>query len=224
MNKMDMIFRSEKFMLDCMEEDVAHDKFHIYRVLTLAMDIARHEKQVNFNLLIIACLLHDIGRKEQNKNPKICHAKAGAKMAYDFLITEGMDEGDALAVKSAIESHRYRSSHPPCSIEAKILFDADTIDVTGAMGIARSFMYEGKHAIPIYNVDSEGNVITGPEQDDSFFKEYKYKLEKLYERLYTERGKELAFQRKQIAQSFYEALLTEVSNSHSTLEKILKIE
>ena len=216
-----LIFQAEKFMLEYIEEDVAHDRFHIYRVLNLAIDIAQHEEHVDFFILIMACLLHDIGRKEQDKNPEICHAEAGAKIAYHFLIKEGLIEKDALAIKSAIESHRYRSRHAPHSIEAKILFDADTIDVTGAMGIARSLQYEGKHAIPIYNVNSEGNIITGPEQNDSVFKEYKYKLEKLYERLYTERGKELAFQRKQIAQNFYEALLKEVNNSHSTLEKIL---
>lgn len=222
MNKKEIILRSERYMLECIENDAAHDRFHIYRVLNIAIDIAQYEKNVNFYILIIACLLHDIGRKAQDENPTVCHAEAGGKMAYDFLKKEGMKEKEAFLVKVAIEAHRYRSNHFPQSIEAKILFDADTIDATGAMGIARSLQYEGKHAIPIYNVDSLGNVITALEKQDSFFKEYKYKLEKLYERLYTQRGKEIAYERKQIARKFYNALLDEVNSSHATLGKILE--
>ena len=89
MNKKEIILRSERYMLECIENDAAHDRFHIYRVLNIAIDIAQYEKNVNFYILIIACLLHDIGRKAQDENPTVCHAEAGGKMAYDFLKKEG---------------------------------------------------------------------------------------------------------------------------------------
>ena len=63
----------ERYMLDCMS-DSAHDKDHIYRVLYIALDIAEYEKDVDHNVLIAACLLHDIGRQEQFDNPQLCHA------------------------------------------------------------------------------------------------------------------------------------------------------
>ena len=64
----------ENYMLSCME-DSAHDKEHIYRVLYNALEIAKNESKVDYDILICACLLHDIGRKEQFENPQLCHAQ-----------------------------------------------------------------------------------------------------------------------------------------------------
>ena len=193
----------------------------VYRVLNISMDIARYETNVDLDVLILSCILHDIGRNAQLKNPKLCHAEVGAQIAYDFLVNEGLDTERAMAIKSAIAAHRYRSKHTPQSIEAKILFDADTIDATGAMGIARSLLYEGNLAIPLYNVDSEGAVISGTtKQSDSFLREYEFKLKYLYERLYTTRAKEIAAARRQTAQQFYNALVNEINSSHMPLDKV----
>lgn len=131
----------ERYMLRCMD-DAAHDREHVYRVLYLAMDIARYE-EADTNLLIAACLLHDIGRKEQMENPSLDHAVVGAEKAKRFLLEEGFDPAFAGRVSACIATHRYRSDHPPESIEAKILFDADKLDVTGAMGAARTLLYQG---------------------------------------------------------------------------------
>lgn len=67
-------------MLCCME-DTAHDKEHIYRVLYNALEIAKTENNVNYDVLIAACLLHDIGRKEQFENTALCHAIVGSEKA-----------------------------------------------------------------------------------------------------------------------------------------------
>lgn len=216
-----IILKSEQRMLYYMK-DSAHDKEHVYRVMNLALDIAKAELNVDVNILIVACLLHDIGRSEQYKNPQLCHAEVGADMAYDFLISEGINANDAYKVKLCIASHRFRSKHLPDSIEARILFDADTIDVTGAMGIARSLHYEGKLDIPIYNTDLDGNVIEGDSDvNESFLREYNFKLKNLYDRLYTKRGKELAENRRNIADRFYESLHNEIINSHKSIKNIL---
>lgn len=55
-------------MLSCME-DSAHDKEHIYHVLYNALEIAKTEMNIDYDVLIASCLLHDIGRKEQFENP-----------------------------------------------------------------------------------------------------------------------------------------------------------
>lgn len=49
----------EDYMLSCME-DSAHDKEHIYRVLYNALDIASYETNVDYDVLICACLLYRI--------------------------------------------------------------------------------------------------------------------------------------------------------------------
>lgn len=74
----------ENYMLSCME-DSAHDKEHIYRVLYAALEIAKEETNVDYDVLITACLLHDIGRKEQYDDPSVCHAQAGGEKAFSFL-------------------------------------------------------------------------------------------------------------------------------------------
>lgn len=93
-----LIRKCEAYMLECLKGDMAHDPHHIYRVLNLAMDITRHEHPVDRNILIISCLLHDIGRKAQHEDPALCHAEVGGQMAYEFLIGEGADERTAQAV------------------------------------------------------------------------------------------------------------------------------
>lgn len=204
----------ENYMLDCMG-DSAHDKDHIYRVLYNAMDIAATEQNVDYDILICACLLHDIGRKEQYANPKMCHATVGSEKAYRFLIDHHFDNSLAEKVKQCIQTHRYRQNNPPQSLEAMILFDADKIDATGTLGIARTLLYKGVVSEPLYSLLPDGRVSDGTDDKmPSFFQEYKYKLEKLYSRFYTKRGNEIAKERQQTAVSFYNNMLREVSDSY----------
>jgi len=169
----EMYLKIEEYMLSCMN-DGAHDRQHIYRVLYFALDLAC-EFTLDKDVLIAAALLHDIGRDAQFKNPECDHAIVGADMAYDYLLKISWDKNKAAHVKSCIATHRYRNSNLPDSIEAKILFDADKLDATGTMGIARTLMYNGIVSRPIYSVDENGNVPDrGIDNEPSFFKEYNW--------------------------------------------------
>ena len=199
----------ENHMLDCMR-DSAHDKEHIYRVLYAALDIAGSEENVDLDVLTAACLLHDIGREEQFKNPDVCHAEIGSRMAYDFLAGIGWAHGQADRVRLCILSHRYRNDAQPASLEAKILFDADKLDATGALGIARTLIYKGQVSDPLYTVDENGRVMDGADAGpSSFLHEYKFKLEKRYGLFYTRRGREIAQGRRDSAAAFYQSLLVQ---------------
>ena len=212
----------EGYMLSCMDNN-AHDKEHIYRVLYTALEIADSEQKVDRDILIASCLLHDIGRKEQFENPKLCHAEVGAKKAYDFLISNGFDESFAAEVSQCINSHRFRGNNPPKSLEARILFDADKIDVCGTLGIARTLYYNSSLGEPLYNLDENRRVLSGEEDRGvSFFQEYKFKLEKIYSKLQTEKGKEIAESRRQSAVNFYESMLSEVKSSYEYGQNALK--
>ncbi len=204
----------EDYMLTCME-DSAHDKQHIYRVLNHALEIAKTEKNVNYDVLISACLLHDIGRKEQFEDSSVCHAAVGGEKTYQFLLNQGFSQTFSEDVKQCITTHRYRKNNLPQSIEAKILFDADKLDVTGAMGIARTLLYHGEMGERLYLVLPDGTISDGTNDlEETFFKEYKHKLENLYSRFFTKRGAELAAGREKAAKAFYKALLEEISLSH----------
>ena len=147
----------EAYMLSCMR-DSAHDREHIYRVLYAALDIASFEEPVDSDVLIAACLLHDIGRREQFENPALCHAAVGAEKALAFLVQNGFPPTFAEKVASCIERHRFRSDRPPVTPEEKILFDADKLDVTGAIGLARTICYKGQAGEPLYSLTEEGEV------------------------------------------------------------------
>ena len=205
----------ENYMLSCMKDSV-HDKEHIYRVLYSTLEIAKTEDNVDYDVLICACLLHDIGRKEQFENPALCHAMVGGEMACHFLIEHGFEEDYADAVKHCVQTHRFRRNSPPESLEAKILFDADKLDVSGTIGVARTLVYRGIVSEPLYTVLEDGTVSDGEnDSEPSFFKEYKYKLEKVYTNFYTARAAEIAKGRQQAAVEFYNNLYKEVNDSYA---------
>ena len=203
-------------------EDSAHDKEHIYRVLYVALDIAKCENNIDYDVIIASCLLHDIGRREQFENPELCHAAIGGEKAYQYLVGIGWEEKMALDVKNCICTHRFRKNNQPQSIETKILFDADKIDVSGTLGIARTLFYKGQISEPLYTLDNEGAVLDGKNDiAPSFFQEYKYKIEKLYGNFYTKRGNEIAQERQASAVDFYNSMLKEVQDSYEFGKKFL---
>lgn len=211
----------EAYMLSCMR-DSAHDKEHVYRVLYTALDLAAHEENVNMDVLLAACLLHDIGRQAQYADPAICHAAYGAKRAYNYLMQQGFSPAFASHVAACIQTHRYRKSAPPASIEAKILFDADKLDATGAMGVARTLQYNGKMDEPLYSLTEAGMVSDGSEDPEpSFLQEYCFKLRKLYGRFYTARGAALASARKPAAEAFYLQLLQEAQAAYGQKDRFI---
>lgn len=101
----------EAYMLECMQ-DSAHDREHVYRVLYTALEIAENEQTVDFDVLLAACLLHDIGRLEQNQNPALDHAEVGAQKARAFLAENGFSETFCARVADCIYTHRFRRLPP----------------------------------------------------------------------------------------------------------------
>ena len=202
--------RLEEYMLLRMQ-DSAHDRQHVYRVLNNAIGIAKGEENANMDVLMVAALLHDIGRADEKSDPAADHAVTGGDRAYQVLIDAGYDHAFAEHVRQCIRTHRFRRNDLPATIEAKILFDADKLDVCGAIGIARTLMYSGAHDRPIYTNKKDGSISDGKDDaEDSFFREYRFKLEGMYDRFLTRRGAELAKERQNAAVNFYHALLAEV--------------
>ena len=212
----------EAYMLSC-TCDAAHDAEHVYRVLYNALDIAATEQGVDYDVLLAACLLHDIGRARQYENPELCHAIEGGEMAFEYLSGIGFTERAATHAKQCIASHRHRSDASPMTMEAKILFDADKIDVSGAMGVARSLLYQGHVGIALYAVDENGNVTDGKcDNSESFFHEYHFKLKHVYDGFFTRRGAEIARLRRRAMDDYYESLLREVSENRVFGKNLLK--
>ena len=182
--------------METFAKDSAHDKDHIYRVLNHALILSRNY-DVNLDILVAACLLHDIGRPAQFADPSQCHAKVGCEMAYNFLKELGWSEADCRNVKHCVLTHRFTKSSQPETIEAKILFDADKLDVIGALGIARTLQYEGKMNASL----------------NEFLNEYNRKIIKLYDIFYTNEAKEIASVGKPLVKAFYHQLVTQLDTT-----------
>jgi uncharacterized protein len=202
-----------------------HDIEHIERVYNLCLHLAKHESNVDLEILKTAALLHDIARfKEfQDKTGKIEHAAFGAEMAEETLKTLGYSRDVIDKIKHCIIVHRYRRNRKPKTVEAKILFDADKLDALGAVGVARAFMMAGHYNQKIYSdVPIEkylrDNVfrekLEGGLKDVSKHTpnmEYELKFKHIPERLYTQRAKAIAKKRLQFMENFFERLKMEIS-------------
>jgi uncharacterized protein len=207
-------------MLSLMK-DSAHDCQHVYRVLYYCLDIARGAG-ADMDVPAAAALLHDIGRAAEYKDHTADHALVGAKMAYEFLLHMHWTETAAARVRDCIASHRYRNDLQPEALEAKILFDADKLDATGTIGIARTLMYKALVDQPLYTVRPDGRVATGDgDGGKSVFQEYHWKLKGIYGRFYTGRAVEIALGRRQAAIDCYESMYREVSEAHETGASLL---
>lgn len=203
----------KKYMESCMS-DSAHDTGHIQRVLDAALILSRKEKRVDTDVLIAAALLHDIGREEQFRTGE-SHALVGARLAKAHLREQGESEEFAQHVSDCIRTHSFRKNDPPATIEAKLIYEADKLDVVGVLGIARTFLYQGRMDEPIYSLSSDGAVLSGEEKEPSFYSEYRHKLMRLPGRFLTASGKKLAAGRSERAARFEAALRAEVAVSES---------
>ena len=194
--------------------DACHAPGHIYRVLGTALALADSEPTVDRDILAAACLLHDVGRPEQFRTGAD-HALVGGDMAYDFLLTLGWEPARAEWVRQCIRAHRFRNDLPPETVEAKLLYDADKMDVLGPIGIARTIQYGtamGEEE-PLYRLDREGHILTGADGDPSFFQEYDRKLRGISGKMLTPQGREMAQSLQEQGDRFYDALLSQLQES-----------
>lgn len=199
----------EQYML-AHTSDGAHDAEHIYRVLYAALSLGKREKSVDWDVLITSALLHDVGREVELRTGEN-HALAGARMAKEFLLQQGASEQLAGRVADCVRTHRFTSDDAPATVEARILYDADKLDVAGALGMARSLLYEGRKGYPIYSLSADGEVMSGEEKTPSLYAEYRRKLCGVSAKLLTQEGRRRAERRSAAANDFFRAIQAEVA-------------
>ncbi len=202
----------------------AHSMEHVIRVYNLCLHLAKEEPGIDLDVLKTAALLHDIARvkEDQDNSGKTDHAVLGAEMAEKILKELGWLEEKIKAVKHCILTHRFRSKNKPETKEAKILFDADKLDLLGSVGIARSFVIAGGYGQKIYSetpVDEYikdnliGGKIDGRIKDVSKHApnlEFETKFKHIPERLYTQKAREIAKERMEFMERFFERLKREI--------------
>ncbi len=166
----------------------------------------------DLEVLSAAALLHDIGRRyEMATRGGICHAEKGAVLAREILKDLGFGAERIEEIIHCIETHRYRNSKVPQSLEAKILFDADKLDSIGAIGIGRAFLFAGQVGAKLHNSGVDILASRSYSTEDTAYREFKFKLSKIKDRLLTPEGQRLARERHAFMEVFFERLEKELN-------------
>jgi uncharacterized protein len=163
-----------------------------------------------------AALLHDAEDSAPggDGSERANHHNASAIFARRILEAEGWGEERIARVQHSIRAHRFRGKEEaPSTIEAKVIFDSDKLDVLGAVGAARTIAYAVLDHKPVYSEPSLQFIQTGkevPGELHSSYHEYLFKLSKVKDRMFTETGKKIAEYRHAFLVEYYERLAKEM--------------
>lgn len=192
--------------------DPVHGFDHIERVYRLAGRFGR-ELGADLEILHAAALLHDAQGSHPEENLRAEHHLLSARFARQVLEGENWPEERILAVLHCIRAHRYRpGGEEPATLEAQILFDADKLDVLGAVGVARTIGYSAQAGEPVWHPPSEQFLKDGREvagEPHSSYHEYLFKLRHVTQRLFTGPGRRLARARIAFMDAFFRQLDSE---------------
>jgi uncharacterized protein len=128
-----------------------HDWWHIDRVRTTALAIAREEAADSF-VVELAALLHDV---DDWKFAGGDHA-AGAKAARTWMEAHEVEPQLIEHVCRIIGELSFKGAGvatPMSSLEGQCVQDADRLDALGAIGIARTFAYGGHKGQAMHEPD-----------------------------------------------------------------------
>ena len=158
-----------------------HGLDHSIRVYKNAMLLAETEPTADRFIVALSALLHDaddykLFQTENNAN------------ARNFLKSANVDPETTARICEVINTVSFSKNRgkKPETIEGQIVQDADRLDAIGAIGIARTFAFGGKH-----NRSLESSI-------DHFHE----KLLLLKDMLNTEKAKELAENRHRFMEQF----------------------
>jgi len=188
--------------------DPVHGFDHILRVLRLAERLAKAEG-ADLEIVRASVLLHDASGAETGGEKRSEHQHHSAEFAQKILEAEGWLPERIRAVQHCIRAHRFRGNEAPQTLEAKILFDADKMDVIGAFGVARTLAYDVMMHWPFHAEVSDEFKQTGQKiegETHSSYHEFLFKLGKINERLYTTTARHLAEGRQKFLNEFFEQL------------------
>ena len=161
-----------------------HDAEHTLRVYRNALEIVKYEPECDMEIVILAALLHDADDHKLFATENNANARA-------FMAGQNIPEDRIERVCRIINSVSFSKNkdRKPDTIEAMVVQDADRLDATGAVGIARTFAYGGEHGRPM----------------EESLQHFYDKLLRLKNLMNTETGKQLAEERH----AFLEAFLQE---------------
>lgn len=203
--KKEIIRKVIKFMEKRLEDDYSgHDWWHVWRVWRTAQYLSKFIK-VNKFVVELGALLHDVADWKFYGGDMEEGAKEATKLLKRLKVEKKVIDQVCEIIRHI--SFKGEGVRPePLSREGQIVQDADRLDSTGAVGIARTFAYGGARSKAIYD----------PEKRPAHFQNFKQYLNNksssinhFYERLFlvkdlmnTKVGKKIAAKRHKILEKF----------------------
>jgi len=189
-----------------------HDWYHIERVWRTARYIRELEGSGDLLTIELAALLHDISDAKFNGGDD----EMGSRMAGEFLVKLGLEEGKPGHIQSIIKHVSYKGGFAQdqiSTIEFQIVQDADRLDAIGAIGIARAFNYGGFKNRPIHNpempLQEYADSASYHKSDAPTINHFYEKLLKLKDLMNTATGKKLARERHEYMLRFLDQFYRE---------------
>lgn len=135
----EILLKLQEFVKSAHADSNSHDYAHVLSVCRYAIQIGKQiEDSVDPFILSAGALLHDIGKT--NSVFSHIHGLFGGSLAEEFLDGLKIDEDIRDAICRVVIRHTPTSMIPPETPEEKAVFDADTLDRLGLMGLLRGFI------------------------------------------------------------------------------------
>lgn len=201
--------------------DPVHGFGHIQRVYALCEHIGE-EEGADMEVLLTAALLHDAQDSHPVNGGRDEHHLRSAAFAAEILKYLGWEQSRVDQVSHCIRAHRFRKEEKPRTLEAKVLFDADKLDVIGAIGVVRALAYAFQVNQPAYAEPSAQFRQSGEKEagePHSAYHEYIFKLKKISNTLQTSTARQIARERQAFLDQFFETLAGEMHTDTNTQPK-----
>ena len=188
-----------------------HDWWHVHRVYQLSKEIAAVEGG-NLFVIELGALLHDVADSKFHQGDET----KGPAMARDFLSSLSIGNSIISQVIFIIENISYKGGYSSLlqkPLELQIVQDADRLDATGAIGIARIFNYGGYKNREMYNpsIPPDLNLTREAYKNSKAptINHFYEKLLKLKDLMNTQEGKRRAQQRHEFMELYLEQFYKE---------------
>jgi uncharacterized protein len=200
----DLIVRAEEYVREqSAGESSGHDWWHVQRVRSLGLRLAREEGADEL-IVQLAALLHDIADYKFSGSHE-----ANVRAVEDWLQAEGADAGVIAAVAEIVAGVSFMGAgvaDAPLSIEGLCVRDADRLDAIGAIGIARAFAYGGHTGRPLHDPTTEPRAHANLEEyvsaEGTTINHFYEKLLLLRGRMSTSSGRRIAEHRHAVMRSY----------------------
>lgn len=193
-------------------EETGHDWWHTYRVWQNAKLIMSNFEKIDFTVVELAALLHDIADWKFNSGDD----EIGPQKAREHLSTFDIDEVTVDHICSIIYSMSFKGANVKNTIktiEGQIVQDADRLDALGAIGVARAFAYGAYAKQELYNPEIKPKLHNSYEEyktsKTTTINHFYEKLLLLKDKLNTEQARDIAQKRHDFMISFLDQFYKE---------------